>query len=111
MKKQIKMIGLDCDGTLLNNNKELTEYSREVLLRAIDQGIIVLAATGRPLTGVPEEILKLPGIRYALTSNGARIVDLEKQEVIYEYLTIHQHSKNSSQLLSLTCFCFSENYN
>lgn len=84
MKKQIKMIGLDCDGTLLNNNKELTEHSREVLLRAIDQGIIVLAATGRPLTGVPEEILKLPGIRYALTSNGARIVDLKKRKVIYE---------------------------
>lgn len=86
MKKQIKMIGLDCDGTLLNNNKELTEYSKSVLLRALEQGIVVLAATGRPLTGVPRQVLDLPGVRYALTSNGARIVDLKEDRVLYESL-------------------------
>lgn len=86
MKKQIKMIGLDCDGTLLNNNKELTEYSKEVLLKAIEQGVVVLAATGRPLSGVPKEITELPGVRYAITTNGARIVDIKEQKVIYEAL-------------------------
>lgn len=84
MKRQIKMIGLDCDGTLLNNNKELPEYSRNVLLRAIDEGIVVLVATGRPVTGIPKQMLDLPGTRYALTSNGARIVDLQEDKVLYE---------------------------
>ena len=78
------MIGLDCDGTLLNDQKELTPYSREVLLKAIEQGIVVLAATGRPVTGIPKEVRELPGIRYALTANGARIVDLKENKVIYE---------------------------
>lgn len=78
------MIGLDCDGTLLNNNKELPEYSRNVLLRAIDEGIVVLVATGRPVTGIPKQMLELPGTRYALTSNGARIVDLQEDKVLYE---------------------------
>lgn len=36
--KKIKMIGLDLDGTLLNDKKELTSHTREILTRAIDQG-------------------------------------------------------------------------
>lgn len=83
-KKRIKMIGLDCDGTLLNDRKELTPYSRKVLLKAIEQGIVVLAATGRPASGIPKEVRELPGIRYALTANGARIVDLKENKILYE---------------------------
>ena len=52
---RIKMIGLDLDGTLLNTRKELTERSREALRKAIDQGVLVLVATGRPYTGIPED--------------------------------------------------------
>lgn len=84
MRQKIKMIAFDCDGTLLNDKKEMTARTRNVLLRAMEQGIEVLPATGRPLTGVPKEVTALPGIRYALTSNGARIVDLKEQKVIYE---------------------------
>lgn len=82
--KKIKMIGLDCDGTLLNDNKELTDYSREVLHRAIEQGVSIVIATGRPLTGIPKQVLAVEGVRYALTSNGARIVDMQENQVISE---------------------------
>lgn len=84
MKRRIKMIGLDLDGTLLTDKKELTEHTRNVLQRAIDQGVVVLVATGRPLSGIPKELLELPGMRYVLTTNGARIVDLQTNELIYE---------------------------
>ena len=57
MIRKIKMIAFDCDGTLLNDKKEMTEYTRNVLMQAIEQGIEVLAATGRPLTGLPKEVL------------------------------------------------------
>lgn len=86
MNREIKMIGLDCDGTLLNNNKELTEHSREVLMRAIEQGVVVLAATGRPLSGIPKEIMEMPGVRYAITTNGARIVDIRENKTVYKSL-------------------------
>ena len=82
--KKIKMIGLDCDGTLLNDNKELTDYSREVLYRAIEQGVVIVIATGRPLTGIPKQVLSIEGVRYALTSNGARIVDMQENQMISE---------------------------
>lgn len=81
--KKIKMIGLDLDGTLLNDKKELTSHTREILTRAIDQGVTVLAATGRPVTGIPEVLRNFPGMRYALTSNGGRILDLQEDKVLY----------------------------
>lgn len=51
--QQIKMIGLDLDGTLQDKKKELTENTRRVLREAIDAGILVLMAHGRPYTGIP----------------------------------------------------------
>ena len=86
MKRKIKMVGLDLDGTLLNDKKELLPYTKDVLRRAVDQGIIVLVATGRPWLGVPEELRNFPGMRYALTSNGARIIDRDENRVIEEKL-------------------------
>lgn len=83
---QIKMIGLDLDGTLLNSEKKLSERSKSVLKQAIDQGVIVLVATGRPFTGIPEELRNFPGMRYALTSNGARILDVQENKLLVEEL-------------------------
>ncbi len=54
MTHKIKMIGLDLDGTLLTDKKELTVRTREVLAKAIRSGIVVLVATGRPWMGVPK---------------------------------------------------------
>lgn len=86
MMHKIKMIGFDLDGTLLTTDKRLTEYTENVLKQAIDKGIIVLPATGRPLTGIPEEILHFPGVKYAVTANGGRIVETEKKKIVYEKL-------------------------
>lgn len=86
MKIKTRMIGMDLDGTLLTTEKKLTPYTQDVLKRAIAQGIIVLPATGRPVSGVPEEIMHFPGIRYAVTANGGRIVDVQENQTIYENL-------------------------
>lgn len=41
MKPKIRMVGLDLDGTVFNNNKEITTHTRSVLKEAIHQGCIV----------------------------------------------------------------------
>lgn len=97
---RIRMIGLDMDGTLLTTEKELTEHTREVLREAIDRGVVVLPATGRPLTGIPEEVLKFPGVRYAVASNGARIVDLKENRVIYEDLVPYETGRRVLEICS-----------
>lgn len=83
--KHIKMIGLDLDGTLLNGRKEVTDHTRKILEQAIAQGIILLVATGRPLTGIPGQVSAIQGMQYALTTNGARIYDLLQDRTILEH--------------------------
>lgn len=80
----IRMIGLDLDGTVYNEAKEITPGVRKAIEDAIAQGVIVLPATGRPVGGLPEAFLQIPGVRYALTSNGAAVVDLSEKKRIYE---------------------------
>ncbi|MDO5133995.1 MAG: HAD hydrolase family protein, partial [Eubacteriales bacterium] len=51
--------------------KELTEVSRRTLEEAISAGIHVVPVTGRPFSGIPENVMEIEGIRYFITSNGA----------------------------------------
>lgn len=83
---KIKMVGLDLDGTLLRDDKSISSRSREAIAEAIRQGVTVLVSTGRPLTGIPEELKHFPGMRYLLASNGARVVDLWEGKTLYESL-------------------------
>lgn len=98
MKREIKMIGLDLDGTLLTDRKELTPHTVNVLNRAIAQGVTVLVATGRPWLGVPEELREFPGMRYALTSNGAKIQDTRTGEIIEEHLLSQENAKKALEI-------------
>ena len=81
----IKLIAFDLDGTLLNDNKELTAENRIALLEAADKGIHLVPATGRFSGAMPEFFRDLP-IRYAIFMNGALIYDLHEQKVLDEVL-------------------------
>ena len=78
----IRMIGFDLDGTLLTTDKILTERTKKALEAAADQGVVLVPATGRPLCGLPKELLALPFIKYAVTANGARILE-RKSELVF----------------------------
>ena len=47
------------------------------------RNIILIPATGRNLYGIPSEVLK-EGIRYAIVSNGAEVVDVIENKVIWK---------------------------
>ncbi len=72
----IRMVALDLDGTLLNRRHQVTPRTLEAIAAAICQGIVVLPATGRGLNGVPLQVAAIPGVRYAVTSNGAVVWDM-----------------------------------
>ncbi|MCI7145056.1 MAG: Cof-type HAD-IIB family hydrolase [Clostridiales bacterium] len=80
----IKLIALDLDGTTLDKNGRLSEGNRQALMEAAERGVKILVATGRPLCALPDDILNFEPIRYVLTSNGARIVDLRENRTFYE---------------------------
>ena len=80
----IKLIALDLDGTTLNKEGKLSEGNRRALQAAADKGVNIVVATGRPFCALPQEILDFEPVRYVLTSNGARIVDLHENKTFYE---------------------------
>lgn len=71
MSTEIKCFAFDLDGTALDNTGKLTPYAQQMLAQAAKQGIVLVAATGRALDFVPAEVLALPNLQYAITSNGA----------------------------------------
>ncbi|MEG1930282.1 MAG: Cof-type HAD-IIB family hydrolase [Anaerovorax sp.] len=85
-QKDIKLIALDMDGTLLNRASRLTERTKSTLERAIAKGVHVVIATGRVFHAFPEDIFKVKGIEYAASSNGARVMRLSDQASIYTNL-------------------------
>lgn len=84
MKSKIKLVAADMDGTLLNGNREITEYTQKVIQKTLDQGVYFVAATGRAVNAMPKELSKMKKIRYGIFSNGATIYDLHEQKVIYK---------------------------
>lgn len=84
MGKSIRLVALDLDGTLLNSKKLISPRNLAALERARAQGVLVVPITGRPAQGLPQAVLDLPGLRYAVTSNGATIRDLVTGQVLLE---------------------------
>ncbi len=86
MQPKIRLIAVDLDGTLMNRKKEITPRTRAVIKEATKAGILVMPATGRPVTGFPDVLEAIPDCRYSLTSNGALVYDLQEKCPIYEDL-------------------------
>lgn len=81
-----KMIVLDLDGTLTNREKKITPRTKEALMRAQEQGKIVVLASGRPTYGVmplaQELNLEMYG-GYILSFNGGIIMNCKTKEVVF----------------------------
>ena len=82
-----KILVLDLDGTLTNSKKEITEHTRNTLIRAQEQGLKIVLASGRPTYGIVPlaEALRLDEFEgYILSYNGGQIIDWTTKEVMYE---------------------------
>ena len=82
--QDIRLIGLDLDGTVFDDAKHISPRNLAAIEAAVQAGIIVLPATGRTATGVPQAFTSIPGVHYALTSNGASVVDMRTGEHIVD---------------------------
>lgn len=78
----IRLIALDLDGTVFDDKKNISPRTLAAMRAALDKGIAVVPATGRTVEGVPEQFLHMPGVRYALTSNGATVADLQTGQTL-----------------------------
>ena len=56
----IRLVALDLHGTLLNREGHVTPRTRAALQAAVDKGVYIVPATGRPLASLPPEVAQLP---------------------------------------------------
>ncbi len=82
-----KMLVLDIDGTLTNSKKEITKATKDAITRVLEEGHVVVIASGRPTPGTRKvceelELKKFAG--YVLSYNGARITRLSDNEVVHQ---------------------------
>lgn len=81
----IRCIALDLDRTTLNGEGRLSPATRQALERAIAKGVHIVIASGRSFRSLPEDVVSLPGIEYAITSNGAAVYHLPTGRRLHGY--------------------------
>ena len=81
-----RAIALDLDGTLTNHDTVVTPKTREALLQAEAEGVVIILASGRPTYGIEPvaeclELDKRGG--YILSYNGGNIVNAKTGEKLF----------------------------
>lgn len=82
-----KLLVLDVDGTLLNNDKQISPRTLAALLKVQQMGVHIVLASGRPTYGIlpVAKMLELGHYGgYILSYNGAQIIDARNGEVLFE---------------------------
>lgn len=81
-----KLIAVDMDGTLLNENKEISHRCRKAISRLKEEGKKIVLATGRPLNGVMRYLEKLnlfDDNDYVIAFNGALVQGTKSKRIIF----------------------------
>ena len=81
-----RILFTDLDGTLLNDQKEITPGNRSAIEDALSRGHKIVISTGRPLASARIQAERIGLTRegcYAITYNGGQIYDMYHQETIY----------------------------
>ena len=79
-----KLITVDLDGTLLNKYGEVSEYTKDIIKKVTDQGILVVLASGRISESVLTIAKEIGANKYYISGNGSVLYDMQKKEIIYE---------------------------
>lgn len=96
---KVRAIFVDMDGTLLGRSQVgVSVRNMTALQAALDKGIHVIPCTGRVYNMLPPQLLTQKGLRYFVTSHGARVYDRNRNVSIYEDLI---PADQASQILAL----------
>lgn len=94
-----RMVVLDMDGTLLTDDKKISERNKEAILQASLRGVKVIISTGRIYTSA-KVYSEMIGIDTPIiASNGAYIREKDRDEVIYARLL---GEENAMEVIRLT---------
>lgn len=111
-----KLIALDLDGTLKNSNNEVSEVTKNALMKAQKQGAKIVLASGRPTHGLRKEcdLLELEKYEgFLLSFNGARVSDVKSENTIFEQTLSVEQAKQAydrAKEFNLSCLTYDGSY-
>ena len=79
-----KIIAMDLDGTLLNDNNACPEKTKEYLQKLKDKGHIIVIATGRILKSAKDITDGAKFTNYIVSDSGSEIYDTKYKDIISE---------------------------
>lgn len=85
MRQAIKMIIMDMDGTLLSSDKIIQEKTKTQLMKAQENGIKLVLASGRPHSGITKYAKELKMEQYdgyIISYNGASVYSCQSDKVV-----------------------------
>ena len=94
----IKCIALALDRTTLNAQGKLSKANEEAIRKAVAKGIHVCIASGRAFDTLPQDVGSIPGIEYAITSNGAAVYRIQDKQCLRYYVLTEQSVKKILEL-------------
>ncbi|WP_042142605.1 Cof-type HAD-IIB family hydrolase [Paucisalibacillus sp. EB02] len=83
--RDIKLIALDMDGTLLNTDHKVDDRTKEIIQKAMTKGVHVVLSTGRSFGTCYPIAKELELTSYLVTCNGGEIWTME-QELLEQHL-------------------------
>jgi Cof subfamily protein (haloacid dehalogenase superfamily) len=88
-KSKIELLALDLDGTLLDDQFRISPRVQQVLRAAVDHGVRVTIATGRPVP-VTRPFVEAVGVNApVIAMQGGEIYDFATEEMLYKLTLPH----------------------
>ncbi|MFZ2590312.1 MAG: Cof-type HAD-IIB family hydrolase [Leuconostoc citreum] len=101
---EIKIVSIDIDGTLLNDQREVTPEVKQAIKHALAQDVKIVITTGRPLPGVKGILAEL-GIagdnQYVITYNGGLVQTADGKKTLFRQpLSVAEFKKINDFMVS-----------
>lgn len=99
-----RLAATDIDGTLIDDNRQISEYTARTIKKAVKDGLLFTIATGRSLCSITQFIDEFEISCPLITNNGARIVT-PGGEVLYsrDMKPMSMQIMSSGRPLALYC--------
>lgn len=111
-----KLLVLDVDGTLLNNEKEISKRTLAALLKVQHTGVRIVLASGRPTSGLKPlaKALEMDNFGgFIVSYNGSKVIKADDGEVLFERRInpeLIPYLEKKSRKNNFSIFTYHDNY-
>lgn len=83
MNNNYKIVFIDIDGTLVNDEKQIPKENIETIKKLKTKGIEVVLASGRPYHSIEKYSNSVGAMPYIIASNGGVVVNYKENKLLY----------------------------